>query len=81
MSKIVLPETRGARVVKFIENFCVHGEGDFYGQPFRLDQWQRKIIYDLYELNENKERRHREALIGVPKGNGKSALISALGLY
>jgi len=81
MSKIVLPETRGARVVKFIENFCVHGEGDFYGQPFRLDQWQRKIIYDLYELNENKERRHREALLGVPKGNGKSALISALGLY
>ena len=35
--KVVLPETKGSRVVKFIENFCVHGEGDFYGEKFLLD--------------------------------------------
>ena len=44
---ISLPETKGARVVKFIEKFCVHGEGDFFGEPFNLDQWQQAIIYDL----------------------------------
>ena len=78
---ITLPETTGDRVVKFIENFVVHGEGDFYGQPFKLDNWQKAMIYELYELNDQGTRKYREALIGLPKGNGKSALISAIGLY
>ena len=33
---ISLPETKGARVVKFIEKFCVHGEGDFFGNHLNL---------------------------------------------
>jgi phage terminase large subunit-like protein len=78
---ISLPETKGDRVVKFIEGFCVHGEGDFYGMPFKLDDWQKKIIYEMYELNEQGHRKYREALIGLPKGNGKSQLIAGLGLY
>ena len=49
---ITLPETTGDRVVKFIEGFCVHGEGDFYGMPFKLDDWQKKIIYEMYELTD-----------------------------
>jgi len=81
MKKNNLPLTRGARVVKFIEKFCVHGEGDFFGEPFKLDNWQKAIIYDLYEVNEDKSRRYREALIGLPKGNGKTALAAAIGLY
>ena len=78
---ITLPETRGARVVKFIEKFCVHGEGDFYGEPFLLNDWQKAIIYDLYEITDNGERRYREALVGLPKGNGKTALAAAIGMY
>ena len=53
---ITLPETKGARVVKFIEKFCVHGEGDFFGEPFKLDQWQQAIIYEMYEIKDNGER-------------------------
>ena len=79
--QIVLPETKGSRVVKFIENFCVHGEGDFYGEKFLLDDWQKAIIYELYELNKNGSRKFREALIGLPKGNGKTALSACIGLY
>jgi phage terminase large subunit-like protein len=78
---ILLPETKGARVVKFIEKFCVHGEGDFFGEPFKLDQWQQAIIYEMYEIKDNGERKYREALIGLPKGNGKTALAAAIGLY
>ena len=78
---ITLPETRGSRVVKFIEKFCVHGEGDFYGEPFLLNDWQKAIIYDLYEITDNGERRYREALVGLPKGNGKTALAAAIGMY
>jgi phage terminase large subunit-like protein len=78
---ITLPETHGSRVVKFIEKFCVHGEGDFYGEPVRLDDWQKAIIYELYELNNKGQRKYREALIGTPKGNGKTAIVSMIGLY
>lgn len=78
---IELPESDGSRVVKFIENFCVHGDGDFYGQPFKLDLWQKQLIYNLYEKNKDGERKYREALCGVPKGNGKSQMAAAIGLY
>ena len=78
---IELPETRGSRVVKFIENFCVHGEGDFYGEPFKLDEWQKAIIYEMYEINKNGSRKYREALVGLSKGSGKTQLASAIGLY
>ncbi len=78
---ITLPETKGARVVKFIEKFCVHGEGDFFGQPFLLDEWQKAIIYELYEIKDNGERKYREALIGLAKGNGKTALAASIGMY
>ena len=78
---ITLPETRGSRVVRFIEKFCVHGEGDFFGEPFKLDDWQKAIIYELYEIKDNGERKYREALIGLPKGNGKTALAAAIGMY
>ena len=78
---IELPETKGSRVVKFIQKFCVHGEGDFFGEPFKLDDWQKALIYELYELDDKKRRKYRESMIGLPKGNGKSALIAALGLY
>ena len=78
---ITLPETKGREVVKFIQSCVVHGEGDYYGSPFLLDDWQKKIIFELYELKEDGERKYREALIGLPKGNGKSALVAAVGLY
>ena len=80
-NQIVLPSTKGRDVVKFIEKFCVHGEGDFYGKPFILAEWQKKILFELYEQKEDGSRKFREALIGMPKGNGKSALISAIGLF
>ena len=31
----------------WIERFCVHGEGDYYGQPFQLMEWQRELVTDL----------------------------------
>ena len=48
-NQIVLPSTKGRDVVRFIERCCVHGEGDFYGKPFFLDEWQKKILFELYE--------------------------------
>lgn len=53
----------------------MYGEGDFFGDPVRLQRWQKQILYWLYEYNPGSgERRFREALIEVPKGQGKTPL-------
>jgi phage terminase large subunit-like protein len=76
-----LPPTDGARVCRWIHRHAVLGEGDHFGMPFRLRDWQRRFIYRLYERNPDGTRKYRRALLGVPKGNGKSALVSAIAAY
>lgn len=51
------------------------------GQPFRLMDWQKKWLEELYECDSDQNLKYRWALLGLPKGNGKSTLIAALALY
>lgn len=77
-----IPErTSGRRCISFIQRHCVHGEGDWYGQPFRLRWWQKRIILALYREDEDGQRYYRRALIGLPSGAGKTELVAAIGLY
>ncbi|MEU1596195.1 terminase large subunit [Streptomyces sp. NPDC005708] len=53
----------------------MYGEGDYFGQPVRLLRFQKQFLYWLYEYNPRTgERRFREAMLEVPKGNGKTPL-------
>lgn len=63
----------------WIEKFLVHGEGDWAGRPFKLRPWQKRIIWKAYELRSDGSRRFRKALLGFPKGNGKTELAAAIG--
>ena len=74
-----LAPSRGAFVCRWIERNLVHGEGDFFGQPFRLTRSQKAFIYRCYELRPDGSRRYRRVLKGLPKGNGKTALAAAIG--
>lgn len=74
--------SKGARVIRFIEANCVHTKGEFYRKPFRLLPWQKRWIMALFEVDpDTMLRRVKWALLGVPKKNGKTELIAALGLY
>jgi phage terminase large subunit-like protein len=73
-----LPPTDGALVCAWIEANLVHGEGDHFGRPFRLHAFQRKFLYRLYERDKAGRRLHRRALLGLPKGNGKTELAAAI---
>ena len=74
--------TTGERAARWIERFLVHGEGDYYGRPFRLRRWQRAILWKLFEYDPaTGPRRYSRALIGLAKGNGKTELAAAIGLY
>ena len=75
------PIDRGDAVVQFCERALVHVQGDLAGQPFTLQPWQRRIVRDLFgTVDGDGRRRYREALIAVPRKNGKSTLGAALAL-
>lgn len=82
-SSPVLPwPTKGNAVIRWIEANCVYGEGDWYGEPVVLREWQRRFIRRLYQFNpETRRRAYRRALLGVGKGNGKTPLASWIGAY
>jgi phage terminase large subunit-like protein len=71
------------RVDTFCRTFCCHSKGQWAGQPFELLPWQRNdLVYPLFGwMRADGTRRYRRAYIEVAKKNGKSALVSALGLY
>ena len=74
--------TQGPRVVKWMEANLVHTNGEWIGKPFRLLHWQKRLIYELFEVDpETGLRRYRWAYISVPKKNGKTELAAGLGLY
>lgn len=58
------------------------GEGDRYGEPVVLREWQKRIIWRVYEFYpETQARRYKRCLVGMGKGNGKSPLASWIGAY
>lgn len=73
--------SQGWRVIRWIERYCCHTNGEWVGKPFRLLDWQKRLILELFEVDADLLRIYRWALIGVPKKNGKTELAAALGLY
>lgn len=72
------PPTLGPLVCEWIIRYCVLGAGDHFGEPFKLTRWQKKFLYELYELKSDGTRRYRRALLGLPKGNGKTPIAAAV---
>ena len=71
------------KAVGFIETFITHTKGELSGQPFLLEDWQKKIVSDLFGWKNKKTdlRKYRTAYIQIGRKNGKSTLASALALY
>ena len=73
-------------VIRFIEHFCFHKEGQaldgspLLGLPLKLERWQVFIIYNLlgFYFAGTNERRFKEAFIFLPRKNGKTTFIAAL---
>src|SRR5260221_14658652 len=72
----------GARVCDFIETFCCQSKGRWAGQPLTLLPWQRDFLMRLFGWKTaGGLRRFRRAYLEVAKKNGKSTLVSGIGLY
>jgi len=74
--------SEGDRVVSFVESFCVQSKGSEGGKIIRYRPWQKELTTSLFATNpETGKRKHRTALIGVAKKNGKSLLGSTWATY
>jgi phage terminase large subunit-like protein len=73
-------------VITFIETLIrLPDTSDAHGdaRPFRLEPWQAFIVGSLFgwKWTTSGRRRFRNAYIEVGKGNGKTPLLAAIGLY
>jgi phage terminase large subunit-like protein len=71
----------GPKVARWIERNCRYGEGDKFGQPVRLEMFQKLFLVWLFELKADGSRRYRRAMLEVPKGNGKTPLSAWVATY
>lgn len=68
------------RAVKIFESLR-HTKGKFYGQPFILLPWERKIVEDVYGTLNGGLRQYKYVYIEIPKKQGKSELAAAAAIY
>ena len=74
-------DAHAARVCLFAE-MLPHIKGELAGQKLHLEPWQIFILTTVFGwVNSAGHRRFRRVYIEVPRGNGKSALSSAVALY
>lgn len=76
-------QERADRVARFSEMYLRHMKGKWAGKPFTLEPWQRKNIIDpiFGTIDKDGRRWYKEALVGLPRKNGKSEIASLIALY
>lgn len=85
--RFLTPVTRrsdGPLVAEFIETFCAITKDTVAGRvgdPITVQPWQRKLLAGLFCLRADGHRKHRQALVGVARKNGKSAKGAGIALY
>lgn len=67
-------ETRGERVIAFIERYCRIPEGAGVGKPLVLEPFQKRFILAVYDNPAGTSR----AYLSIARKNGKSVLIAAI---
>jgi phage terminase large subunit-like protein len=69
------------KVIRLIEGHFRIPEGKLTGQPFTLHPFQKRIIREILVLDpDTRLRRIREAVVGLGRKNGKTALMAAIAL-
>jgi phage terminase large subunit-like protein len=73
----------GAHVADFIETLCTVTRDTYSGgagSPLTLRPWQKKLLGHVFARRKDGRRRHRVALVGEPRKNGKSGLAAGVAI-
>ena len=74
-------EIAAQHIIDFF-GFLKHSKGEWAGHVFELEPWQQFILWVLFGwMNKNGYRRFRTAYLEVPRKNGKTTMLSGIGLY
>ena len=75
-------EAKAHKVCQFIE-LCPHEKGSKQGQSIQLEDFQCWIVCNIFGFVDrtSRLRRFREAVLMIPRKNGKSPLAAAISLY
>ncbi len=74
-------KARADEAVKFV-SLLQHTKGKWAGQPFILEDWQDKVVRDVFgTLTSEGKRQYRTVYIEVPRKNGKTAWAAAMANY
>lgn len=76
-------QVEAGRACEFFERFLSHVKGEWAGQPFRLEAWQRdELIQPLFGWKRpDGSRKYRTAYVAIPRKNGKSSICAGIALY
>lgn len=67
--------------INFIEHLTF-STGKWMGKPFVLQPWQKDFISKLFgTINDDGTRQYRQAIVFIPRKNGKTELGAAIALY
>src|SRR6266481_592778 len=72
----------GQRAIDFIQ-LLKPSKGEWADKPLHLLPWQQFVIWNIFgwKRREDDTRRYRTVYIEIPRKNGKTTLLAAIGLY
>lgn len=76
-----LKKTRGDDVIEFAEALCKITKDSIAGltgEPLVFRGWQKELTRQLFAEKPDGSLKHKRALIGLPRKNGKSAWLSSI---
>ena len=76
-----LKRSRGGEVIEFAEALCKITKDSIAGhagEPLVFREWQKALTNSLFATKADGTLKHKRALIGLPRKNGKSAWLSAI---
>lgn len=74
--------TDGPRFATFCADHVRHTKGRWAGLPLTLEPWQQAFMNEALEVDPATGLRvYSEAILGLPRKNGKSTLAAAIALY
>jgi phage terminase large subunit-like protein len=83
VSKEDYKRSRGDNIIDFSETLCKITKDSVAGaagEPLVFRGWQKELTRNLFAVKKDGRLKHKVALIGLPRKNGKSAWLSALAL-